>query len=99
MRGETALIWPLTLQSTKAFKDMEIPDGRINIADITEGATKELDEAFKGISALIICTSATPKMVTPPKVTPSFPGAVPPPPLCSYWCACLVCLRSDQHKS
>ena len=48
---------------------MDIPEGRISIADVTRGATPELDEAFKGISALIICTSAVPKMVSPPKVS------------------------------
>ena len=59
----------MVLQSTKAFKDIDIPEGRISIADVTKGSTPELDEAFKGISALIICTSAVPKMTSPPKVT------------------------------
>lgn len=55
-------------QSTKAFKDIDVPEGRINIADVSKGDSAELDEAFKGISALIICTSAQPKMVSSPKV-------------------------------
>lgn len=58
------------LQSTKAFKDIDVPEGRISVADVTKGPTAELDEAFKGISALIICTSAMPKMKTPPKASP-----------------------------
>ena len=56
------------MQSVKKLKDLDIPEGRISVADISKGQTPELDAAMKGIQALIICTSAMPKMVSPPKV-------------------------------
>jgi uncharacterized protein YbjT (DUF2867 family) len=63
-----------TKESVKKLKDLEIPEGRISVADISKGPSPELDAAMKGIQALIICTSAMPKMVSPPKegVPPQF---------------------------
>ena len=63
------------LQSVKKLKDLEIPEGRISVADISKGPSPELDAAMKGIQALIICTSAMPKMVSPPKV--GYPVSLP----------------------
>lgn len=57
-----------TGQSLEKLKDLDIPKGRVFVVDVTKGDSSELDEAMKGIDAIIICTSAVPRMKSPPKV-------------------------------
>lgn len=54
-------------KSLEKLNDLDIPEGRVHVADITKGVTPELEEAMKGVEAVIICTSAIPKMVAPPQ--------------------------------
>lgn len=56
------------MQSLEKLSDLDIPDGRVYTADITKGVTPELEEAMKGVEAVIICTSAIPRMKAPPQV-------------------------------
>ena len=56
------------LQSLSKLKGLDIPKGRSSAADITKGLTPELQAAMNGVDAVIICTSAVPRMKTPPKV-------------------------------
>ena len=72
------------LQSLSKLKGLDIPKGRSFVADITKGLTPELQAAMDGVDAVIICTSAVPRMKSPPKVMPDLSVAHSVEP--DFWC-------------